>query len=83
LIEVHGSDAIIGCVEAAGESSWETQVAGAECPGKVEMEHVLKTDPEVFEALVSGRKTYELRRDDRGFAVGDRLTLRETSHTGA
>lgn len=47
------------------------------------MNHELKTDPQVFQALVEGKKTYELRKDDRGFAVGDTLTLRETKHTGA
>lgn len=47
------------------------------------MNHELKTDSEVFQALIDGAKTYELRKDDRGFAVGDTLTLRETKHTGA
>lgn len=47
------------------------------------MEHKLKTDPEVFRATINGSKTYELRKDDRGFAVGDTLTLRETKSTGA
>lgn len=39
--------------------------------------HTLKVDPEFFRALVSGEKRYELRRDDRGFSVGDYLELRE------
>jgi len=47
------------------------------------MNHELKTDQDVFQALIDGRKTYEIRRDDRGFSVGDTLTLRETKHTGA
>lgn len=47
------------------------------------MNHELKTDPEVFEALIAGRKTYELRKNDRNFQEGDTLTLRETKHTGA
>lgn len=40
-------------------------------------EHLLKTWPEPFEALASGRKLFEFRRDDRGFAVDDRLVLVE------
>ena len=39
--------------------------------------HELKTWPEPFEAVYSGRKNFELRTNDRAFAVGDRLRLRE------
>lgn len=45
--------------------------------------HILKTDPEVFQAALSGAKTFEIRLNDRGYAVGDVLGLRETKHTGA
>lgn len=42
------------------------------------MKHELKTWPGPFEAVLSGAKRFEIRRDDgRGFAVGDQLLLRE------
>lgn len=41
------------------------------------MIHDLKTSPESFAAIVDGRKRFEIRNDDRGFAVGDVLNLRE------
>jgi len=39
--------------------------------------HYLKEWPRFFEAVASGDKTFEVRRDDRGFEVGDMLVLRE------
>lgn len=45
--------------------------------------HELKTDPKVFDAVSFGEKTFEIRKDDRGFKVGDKLRLRRTKYTGA
>ena len=39
--------------------------------------HKLKCWPSYFEAIKSGTKTFEIRRNDRDFAVGDRLILQE------
>ena len=39
--------------------------------------HILKCWPDPFQAVWDGRKLAEFRRDDRGFEVGDILTLRE------
>ncbi|TDO18153.1 uncharacterized protein DUF3850 [Mycobacterium sp. BK086] len=41
--------------------------------------HDLKTWPDMFEAIQSKVKTVELRKDDRGFKVGDLLRLAEWS----
>jgi hypothetical protein len=45
------------------------------------MLHELKTWPEPFGAVRSRRKTHEIRRCDRPFAVGDVLRLREWDPT--
>lgn len=51
------------------------------------MTHYLKTLPEYFEDVLSGKKSFEVRKDDRNpkFAPGDKLILQEymkTSETG-
>lgn len=46
-------------------------------------EHVLKTAPPYFEAVLTGDKTFEVRRDDRGFQRGDTLRLREYDRRAA
>lgn len=43
--------------------------------------HKLKTWPEPFSAVEAGRKRYEIRTDDRGYAVGDWLLLCEWDPT--
>ena len=40
-------------------------------------QHDLKVYPKFWRELVSGRKPFELRRDDRNFRVGDTVSLRE------
>ena len=39
--------------------------------------HKLKIWPEYFVDVKTGRKTFELRRNDRDFKVGDKLILEE------
>ena len=46
------------------------------------MKHELKTDPDVFDAVVAGNKTFEIRFNDRNFQVEDQLVLRKTKYTG-
>jgi uncharacterized protein YqfB (UPF0267 family) len=41
------------------------------------MPHELKTWPKYFDLLWTGRKTFEIRRDDCSFKEGDTLVLRE------
>jgi hypothetical protein len=39
--------------------------------------HELKSWPTFFGPVLAGTRTHELRRNDRGYAVGDTLLLRE------
>jgi ASC-1-like (ASCH) protein len=39
--------------------------------------HELKTWPEFYEAILQGRKTFEIRLNDRDFKVNDLLVLKE------
>jgi ASC-1-like (ASCH) protein len=41
------------------------------------MEHKLKIQPQYFEAVFSGEKSFEIRKNDRNFQVGDTLLLQE------
>lgn len=41
------------------------------------MTHKLKTVNPYFDAVWNGEKTFEVRKDDRGFCVGDQLYLQE------
>jgi Domain of unknown function (DUF3850) len=40
-------------------------------------DHELKSWPIYFEEVLAGRKTFEVRKNDRGFRTGDRVHLRE------
>jgi len=41
------------------------------------MTHALKTWPQYFNQVVSGDKTFELRKNDRDFKAGDIVLLQE------
>lgn len=41
------------------------------------MTHELKILPDYYDAVLLGTKTFEIRKDDRGFKKGDTLLLRE------
>ena len=41
--------------------------------------HELKTHPAPFSRTIDGLKTFEIRKDDRGFSTGDAIVLREWS----
>lgn len=43
------------------------------------MIHALKIEKQHFEAVASGKKTFEVRSNDRNFAVGDFLALNEVT----
>lgn len=41
------------------------------------MIHELKIRPEYFVKVMSGEKTFEIRKDDRDYEVGDYILLKE------
>lgn len=51
------------------------------------MTHALKTIQPYYDAVVNGEKTFEVRKADRKFKVGDKLLLQEYNtedgYTGA
>lgn len=44
--------------------------------------HELKVWPEYYERLADGTKTFEVRKDDRGYQTGDTLILKEWAPRG-
>lgn len=69
---VEGLAALAALLRSANESSSTT-------PGKL---HELKCLPEYFGCVMDGTKRVELRRDDRGYEVGDHLRLMEWTGDG-
>lgn len=43
--------------------------------------HELKTWPEYFDAIAKGDKTFDVRKNDRGFQIGDVLILKQWDNT--
>ena len=41
------------------------------------MEHELKIYPQYFEDVISGKKKFEIRKNDRKYRVGDILIVKE------
>lgn len=46
------------------------------------MIHQLKTESKYFEDIISGKKSFEVRFNDRNFKVGDFLALNEVDESG-
>ena len=44
------------------------------------MEHTLKILPQYFKEVWNEDKTFELRKDDRDYKIGDTLRLQEFDH---
>lgn len=52
----------------------------SDCIGGIRLKiHELKILPEYFDAVISGRKRFEIRKNDRDYKVGDQLILKEWS----
>jgi len=41
------------------------------------MEHEIKCNPEFFSRISIGQKTFEIRKNDRDYQVGDTLIIKE------
>jgi hypothetical protein len=46
------------------------------------MKHELKCNPIYFQATWEGRKPFEIRKNDRGFQVGETVVLKEYDFAG-
>ena len=45
-------------------------------------EHILKLNDRYFDAVANGIKTFEIRKNDRDYKVGDTLVLKEVNDDG-
>lgn len=45
-------------------------------------EHILKLNDRYFDAVANGIKTFEIRRNDRDYKVGDTLVLKKVDDDG-
>lgn len=55
--------------------SWSRAAAHGE--GEIKKIHELKSWPQCFSRILDGSRRHELRKNDRGFGVGNLLNLRE------
>jgi ASC-1-like (ASCH) protein len=46
------------------------------------MTHELKIEPQYFKEIISGKKKFELRKNDRNFQVGNILILKDVFDSG-
>lgn len=44
------------------------------------MKHELKIEPAYIDAVLGGRKTFEIRFNDRGYQAGDTVLMTETEY---
>lgn len=76
-----GADGAGQAVRPTGEGSSQMAEPQSTAPAKPREDgpktHDLKTWPQFYRAVIDGRKTFEVRKNDRGFAEGDTLVLRE------
>lgn len=47
------------------------------CSGDMNQIHELKIHPEYFGPVSEGKKTFEIRKNDRDYRIGDTVILRE------
>ena len=68
------------CRNKLNTSRGESQIYCEKNPNKPKERsgiHSLKIHPEFYRAVAEGRKTYEVRKFDRDFRVGDTVELQE------